>query len=76
MQHLNSKNQEDDNYNDDNDDHDHDDHYDKEEEEDIFAKEAVTSWLTNITFLNFLARLRDIVGTLMQSTFTDYTQYM
>ena len=46
------------------------------EEEDIFAKEAVTSWLTNITFLNFLARSRDIVGTLMQSTFTDYTQYM
>ena len=46
------------------------------EEEDIFAKLAVTSWLTNITFLNFLAHSHDIVGTLMQSTFTDYTQYV
>ena len=39
--------------------------------EDIFCEEAVTSWLTNITFLNFLARSRDIVGNLLQRTFTD-----
>ena len=45
----------------------------RRERRDIFVKGTYISKLTTITVLNY-AHPRDVVGTLLQSTFTDYTQ--
>ena len=44
----------------------------EEEEEDIFVERAIY-WINNFLFIN-IAHLRDVDGTLLQSTFTAYTQ--
>ena len=46
--------------------------YLEEEEEDIFVERAIY-WINNFLFIN-IAHLRDVDGTLLQSTFTAYTQ--